>query len=64
VVEIVLNLPTAGPALYRSLMGQDMYLAGSYILIIGAATAFGSLISDILLGVTDPRIRFERAEAQ
>jgi peptide/nickel transport system permease protein len=64
IVEIVLNLPTAGPALYRSLMGQDMYLAGSYILIIGAATAFGSLISDILLGVTDPRIRFERAEAQ
>jgi peptide/nickel transport system permease protein len=63
VIEVVLNLPTAGPAMYSSLMLQDMYLAGSYILIIGALTAFGGLISDILLAVVDPRIRFGAVEA-
>jgi len=63
VLEIVLNLPTAGPAMWTSLMAQDMYLAGSYILIIGALTALGGLVSDILLAAVDPRIRFGGVEA-
>jgi peptide/nickel transport system permease protein len=63
VVEVVLNLPTAGPALWRSLMGQDMYLAGSYILISGTLVAIGSLVSDILLAMVDPRVRFGGVEA-
>jgi peptide/nickel transport system permease protein len=63
VVEVVLNLPTAGPAMWVSLMAQDMYLAGSYILIVGFLTAIGGLISDILLAANDPRIRFGSLEA-
>jgi peptide/nickel transport system permease protein len=59
-VEIVLNLPTAGPALYRSLMGQDMAVAGAYIVIIGALTVVSGIMSDILLAASDPRIRFGR----
>jgi peptide/nickel transport system permease protein len=62
IVEIVLNLPTAGPSMYSALMGQDMYLAGSYIVIIGALTSLGALISDLLLAVVDPRIRFGSVE--
>ncbi len=62
VVEIVLNLNTAGPVLWRSLMRQDMYMAGAYIVIIGTLTALGSLISDILLAIVDPRIRFGSME--
>lgn len=62
VVEIVLNLNTAGPVLWRALMRQDMYMAGAYIVIIGTFTALGSLISDILLAVVDPRIRFGSTE--
>lgn len=62
VVEIVLNLNTAGPVLYRALLGQDMYVAGAYILILGALTALGSLISDILLAIVDPRVRFGSVE--
>lgn len=58
VVEIVLNLDTAGPVLWRALMNQDMYTAGAYIVIIGALTAVGSLVSDLLLAAIDPRIRF------
>jgi len=59
IVAIVLSLPTAGPLLLQSLMSQDMYLAGAFILLICALTVFGSLISDILLAMVDPRIRLE-----
>ncbi len=59
VVAIVLNLPTAGPMLLQSLMAQDMYLAGSFVLLICVLTLVGSLISDILLALVDPRIRLE-----
>ena len=59
IVSIVLNLPTTGPLLYESLMSQDMYLAGSFIMILSLLTMIGTLISDILLGWIDPRIRFQ-----
>ncbi|MDF2797679.1 ABC transporter permease [Devosia sp. 1635] len=58
ITAIVLNLPTAGPLLLRALISQDMYLAGSFILLMGVLTLFGMLISDILLALLDPRIRF------
>ena len=58
IISIVLNLPTTGPMLQRALSTQDMYLAGSFLLIIGVLTVIGTLISDILLAVMDPRIRF------
>ncbi len=62
ILAIVLNLPTAGPALYASLRQQDMYMAGGYILIIGALTAISAIFSDILLAMSDPRIRFGGVE--
>ena len=39
-------------------MAQDMYLAGSFVMILSTLTVIGTLISDILLAVTDPRIRY------
>jgi peptide/nickel transport system permease protein len=63
VVEIVLNLNTAGPVLWRSLLNQDMFTAGAYILITGVLYSVGSLISDLLLAAIDPRIRFGAMEA-
>jgi peptide/nickel transport system permease protein len=58
VVSIVLNLPTTGPLLLRALQSQDMYLAGSFILLLSTLTVIGTLLSDILLAIADPRIRF------
>ncbi len=58
ITAIVLNLPTAGPLLFRALVSQDMYLAGSFILLLSALTLVGMLISDLLLALLDPRIRF------
>src|SRR3569623_2161408 len=58
IVSIVLNLPTAGPLLLSSLVSQDMYLAGTFILLLGVLTLVGMLVSDLLLALLDPRIRF------
>ncbi|MGZ2425710.1 ABC transporter permease [Rhizobium laguerreae] len=58
ITAIVLNLPTAGPLLFRALISQDMYLAGSFILLLSALTLVGMLLSDLLLALLDPRIRF------
>ncbi|WP_333834859.1 ABC transporter permease, partial [Rubrimonas sp.] len=60
ITAIVLNLPAAGPLLLRALTSQDMYLAGSFILLMGVLTLVGMLISDLLLAALDPRIRFGR----
>jgi peptide/nickel transport system permease protein len=58
VTAIVLNLPTTGPLLLRALISQDVYLAGSMILMLSVLTVIGTLISDLLLAWLDPRIRF------
>ena len=59
ITAIVLNLPMAGPLLLRALVSQDMYLAGSFLLLMSVLTLVGMLISDILLAVLDPRIRLQ-----
>jgi len=61
-VSIVLNIQTVGPVLLRAVLAQDMYLAGSITLILSTLTIIGTLISDILLALVDPRIRYERVE--
>ena len=56
---MVLGLPTAGPLFLQALRVQDMFLAGSFVMILAALTVIGTLVSDILLAVIDPRIRFD-----
>lgn len=58
IVSIVLSLPTTGPLLLRALMAQDMYLAGSFILMLSVLNVISTLISDIALAWLDPRIRY------
>ncbi|NLD73552.1 MAG: ABC transporter permease [Chloroflexi bacterium] len=57
IVSVVLSLPTAGPLLLDALLAQDMYLAGAFLLLLSVLTVIGTLISDILLAVLDPRIK-------
>ena len=59
IVAIVLGLPTAGPIFLESIMQQDMQLAGAFIMLSAILTVIGTLISDILLAIVDPRIRYE-----
>ncbi len=57
IVSLVLGLPTVGPVLYKSLVAQDLFLAGSIVLMLGTLTVIGTLLSDLLLVAIDPRIR-------
>lgn len=59
IVSVVLSLPTVGPILLRSLLSQDMFLAGSIIMLIGLMTVIGTFVSDLLLVWADPRIKLE-----
>jgi peptide/nickel transport system permease protein len=55
----VLSLPTVGPLLVRSLISQDMFLAGTIVLLLGVLTVVGTFISDLVLMWVDPRIRYQ-----
>ncbi len=59
ITSVVLSLPTTGPLLLRSLLNQDMYLAGSFTMLLATLTVIGTLVSDILLAIIDPRIRYK-----
>ncbi len=59
IVSLVLSLPTVGPLLLRALIAQDMFLAGTIVLLLGVLTVLGTLVSDLLLMWIDPRIRTE-----
>jgi peptide/nickel transport system permease protein len=62
ITAVVLGLPTTGPLLLRALMNQDMYLAGTMVMMLSSLTVVGTLISDLLLLWLDPRIRYEKRE--
>jgi len=59
IVSVVMSLPTVGPLLLKALIAQDMFLAGTIILLIGVMTVIGTFISDLLLAWIDPRIKLE-----
>jgi len=57
IVSIVLSLPTTGPMLLRALRTQDMYLAGSFLMLLAGLSVIGVFVSDLALAALDPRIR-------
>lgn len=59
IVSKVLNLDTTGPILLEAILNEDMFLAGAIVFILSLLTVFGTLLSDILLALLDPRIRYE-----
>jgi peptide/nickel transport system permease protein len=59
IISVVLSLPTTGPLYLEALMSQDMYLAGTVVMMLSSLTVIGTLISDVLLVFVDPRIRYE-----
>lgn len=55
-IGIVMSIPTTGPLFLRSLLSQDMYLAGTFLLAMTILLMISNLIADILLAWADPRI--------
>ena len=60
IVSVVLSLPTEGPLLLKALIGEDMFTSATILFVLGALTVIGTFISDILLVILDPRIRYVR----
>lgn len=58
IVSVVLSLQTTGPLLLEALRAEDMYLAGSFVMMLSVLTVIGTFVSDVLLAWLDPRIRF------
>jgi peptide/nickel transport system permease protein len=58
IVAFVLALPDMGPLFLVALLDQDSYLAGAMLLMYSALTIFGTFLSDIMLAILDPRIRY------
>lgn len=58
-VEVVLGLPTIGPVYIQALLTQDMYMAGTILVLIVFLLLVGNLISDLVLAWIDPRVRLE-----
>lgn len=59
IISIVLDLPTLGPPFIRALQRQDMFLAGTVLLILAVILLIGNFIADLLLAWSDPRIQYE-----
>lgn len=57
IVSVVLSLPTEGPLLLKALLAEDLFVSGAIVLLLGTLTVIGTLMSDIFLGILDPRIR-------
>jgi ABC-type dipeptide/oligopeptide/nickel transport system permease component len=64
IVAIVLALPTVGPLMLQALFNQDMYVAGSMLMVLSVLGVVGTLVSDLLLLWLDPRIRYEAGGAR
>ncbi len=57
IVSVVMSLPTEGPLLLRALLAEDLFVSATIVMLLGTLTVIGTLLSDILLGILDPRIR-------
>ncbi len=58
-IATILSLPTIGPMYLDALRTQDLYLAGTLLVMFSALLLIGNLIADIVLAWVDPRIRLE-----
>jgi peptide/nickel transport system permease protein len=59
IISIVLGLPTTGPFLLRALRAQDMYYAGSFLMLLSLMLIIGNFLADLILAWVDPRISYE-----
>jgi len=59
ITSVVLDLPTIQTVYLNATLQQDIYLAGTVLVLIGVLILIGTLLADILLAWLDPRIRFE-----
>ena len=57
-VSVVLGLQTIGPDLLAALKSQDQFLSAFILMFVALLTLIGTMISDMLLMLLDPRIKY------
>lgn len=57
--EIIMNWPGIGSLMLNAVQGLDYYLVMGNLIIGGVMLILGNLVADVLLAVSDPRIRYE-----
>jgi peptide/nickel transport system permease protein len=55
-IGVVMSIPTTGPTFLNALQSQDMYVAGTLLMIMSVMLLVSNLIADLILGWLDPRI--------
>jgi peptide/nickel transport system permease protein len=58
-LESIFGYPGIGQLFVKSVMLRDFTVVNALVLMTCLATLFGTLISDIILSIVDPRIRIE-----
>lgn len=58
-IATIMSLPTIGPLYIDALRTQDLYLAGTILVLLSGLLLVGNLIADLLLAWVDPRVRFD-----
>jgi peptide/nickel transport system permease protein len=58
-IATIMSLPTIGPLYIDALRTQDLYLAGTILVMLSGLLLVGNLIADLLLAWVDPRVRLE-----
>lgn len=59
ITSIVLGLPTVGYTFYIALKEQDIYLAGTFLLLSALLLQVGNLLADLALTYVDPTISYD-----
>lgn len=58
--EIIFGWPGLGQVMLEAVQKQDLYLVMGSVFISGVLLIIGNFVADILLALSDPRIRYER----
>ena len=57
-IGVVLSVPTTGPLFLRALQSQDMFVAGTFLMLMSVILLIANLVADIMLAWLDPRITY------
>ena len=58
IVEALFNYPGMGWLFWQAAARHDFAVLMGFVVVVGAATVVGNLLSDVVYAVTDPRIRY------
>lgn len=63
VIETIFGLPGIGQELIQSIQVKDVPVVEGIVLVMGLVVVLANLVTDLLYGLLDPRIRYGRAGA-